>query len=1001
MANFGAQHFERWFRELWGQAPFAWQRSLVERVLGREDAPWPQAIALPTGSGKTACLDIAVFTLAVAASHRSRGVPLHLPRRVLFVVDRRIIVDEAFERAKRLARALREARDGLLKVVADELRALAGGDDPLVVHELRGGIYRSADWARSPVQPMILCSTVDQVGSALLFRGYGSSWKTWPITAALVGNDSLILLDEAHCARPFLETVTAVQRYRGWARERVGGPFQLVVMSATPPQLGDVFRDLSGEPRDPTHPLGRRQLARKPVTLRIAESAGESRGRGGRGGRGRRGAGGVGALATELVGAAEELAAGSPKAVVVFCNRVATAREVYRALAERHGTNAILLTGRMRPLDRDDVVRTRLGELASARSEARRLEAPVFVVATQTLEVGADLDFDALVTECASLDALRQRVGRLNRMGRPIDARAVIVIRSDQVEGSEGDPVYGAALAKTWQYLVSLGEPDLGIAALTSRMDGVDALAELNAPAVPAPTMLPSHVDCWAQTAPVPEPTPDVALFLHGANESTLPFVHVCWRGDLDLREGGRSASLDVLAQVPPLAAECLPVPLSVFRAWLAGRAVPVDESPDLEGGVATGVEEELSAASPSGRLAVLWRGRSEARVIGVNEGGTIVDVSEAGGPVTLRPGDTVVVAALGEAASEYRMLGDLPPVDDAVQLDRGDEAFHRVRGRALLRLHPALVRAWPESEGRDRLLGVLADAQARFEEDPDALQEDVLRGLRQLGPGETPSWLSEAIGWVIADPAVRCRPHPVEGVIVEGRRRVVVDESGWGEFSDEDDATASGVARVELVAHLHGVAVQARRFAEQLGLSPELADVMAQAGLLHDLGKADPRFQALLNGGNRWLGDVLLAKSRALPRGLRAFRRAREAAGYPPSGRHELLSVRLAESNEVVLPRDPLQRDLLLHLIASHHGHCRPFAPVVVDERPCEVRVAVDGHGFAHAGATGLERLDSGVADRYWRLVRHYGWWGLAWLEALLRLADHRRSEAEEEVGG
>ena len=136
---------------------------------------------------------------------------------------------------------------------------------------------------------------------------------------------------------------------------------------------------------------------------------------------------------------------------------------------------------------------------------------------------------------------------------------------------------------------------------------------------------------------------------------------------------------------------------------------------------------------------------------------------------------------------------------------------------------------------------------------------------------------------------------------------------------------------------------------------------------------------------------------SAEIPRNRVAYERARIASGYPKGGRHELLSVRLAEGAPVLLPERDDLRDLVLHLIASHHGHCRPFAPVIFDEQGVDVDFELRGQRTHWCGSTHLERLDSGVADRYWRLVRRYGWWGLAWLEALLRLADWRQSEREE----
>ena len=1015
--------FAEFFRALWGQDPFSWQTALARRVLERaEDAsgtstpgpicPWPDAIALPTASGKTACMDIAVFALAAQATRLGSAQPITAPRRIFFVVDRRVIVDAAHDRARRLAHKLRTAEDGVLKTVADNLRRIAHGavtgfedELPLSVHALRGGMYRSEAWARSPLQPTIVASTVDQIGSRMLFRAYGRGGSgVWPIHAALAANDSLVLLDEAHCAQPFLQTLQAVRLFQGprWAHEPLRRCFYPVVMSATPPtELEDIFRDESDDGRNPDHELGRRQLASKPARLQSVPKA--------------RGHAATVELSKALAQHARDLLTDERRAVVVFTNRVATARETRRRLSGCEDVITVLLTGRMRAVDKDAAVR-RLQELQldSGASNDRRLQKPVIVVATQTLEVGADLDFDGLVTECASLDALRQRFGRLNRMGRNVDARAVILIRADQAKPKrdEEDPLYGRALTDTWKWLHERAndddEVDFGIAGFDRLLENEDSLADLNAPSADAPVMLPAHVDCWAQTAPEPQPSPDVAAFLHGPRESA-PDVQVCWRADLELTsEEAHGYAIESLTLCPPNSTETLPVPIAVFKRWLAGEQSD-DESGDVEGALSDDVPEgagseleEDNGSHRSRRRVVRWRGaRTDRKDITAN-------------PADIRPGDTIVIPT-AHPGSPFG-LGDLPAEASSrpATLDVGDASHRITRAKPILRLHPALVDAWPETVTvKATARSLLNDLERRHQEDPEGVADalrDLLRGLSTtdaalLPPHSSLSRTARELDREFSSLATlrrECRLVGSDSLILRGRRRLATLGRDVTNFSDEDDGASSGTSHADgspipLHSHLSGVESIARRYAIGCGLPQPLTDALARAAALHDAGKADPRFQSMLRGGSPWLSGDLLAKSAEMPATPVARERARAAAGYPSGARHELLSVRLAQSAPESLSEDADLRDLVLHLIASHHGRCRPFAPVVLDIQSVGVDYAFSGHQMHWTGPTALERLDSGVPDRYWRLTRRYGWWGLAWLEALLRLADWRRSEWEE----
>ena len=438
-------------------------------------------------------LDTAVFAMAARAAT--------FPRRIVFVIDRRIVVDQVCQRAERIRDRVVAGDTPILQRVGERLRALSDARSPLGVAALRGGVPVDHEWARRPDQPWVVVSTVDQFGSRLLFRGYGVSPGMRPVHAGLAGNDCLVILDEVHLSVPFAETLAQVSTLASGALPR---RFAIVEMSATPSDRSaerfvlDPSTDLNA-----CEELKRRVEARKTAELVSVRNHD--------------------ALPTAVVKIVKSIARSHKthpgiRSVGVVVNRVRSARQTHHALT-RAGYVTHLITGRMRPLDRVDALNT-IGPIVDPDGERPSVELTV-VVATQAIEVGADFSFDALITECAAVDSLRQRFGRLDRRGTCFArtgraAPAWIIGPKSVVDSRRPDPIYGDAARRTWEELKrreQSGPIDVGPTSLQEFPN------DATAPRARAPLLLRTHMDAWTQTSPEPIVQPSVGWFLHGIDQ--------------------------------------------------------------------------------------------------------------------------------------------------------------------------------------------------------------------------------------------------------------------------------------------------------------------------------------------------------------------------------------------------------------------------------------------------------------------------------------------------
>jgi len=975
-----AINFDDAFKALTGYPPFPWQRSLFADRFSRGEIP--SALDLPTGLGKTSVMAIWLAARALA----DEGVRRRIPRRLVYVVDRRAVVDQATAEADKLRAALENCASALKP-------GLGLCEKPLPISTLRGQFVDNREWLADPASPAIIVGTVDMVGSRLLFEGYGVSRKMRPYHAGLLGADALIVLDEAHLVPPFEQLLEGIETGREAAYEEdrqkalgprsaaqkaVIPPFRLLSLSATGRERGGkVFRLLDDDRDDAI--IKRRLESKKSISLRLLNDKEK--------------------LETALADAAWTLADENNAAIrcLIYCDRRETAQKVFDALSgwakkgETKKAEVEFFTGARRFFEREITARGLKDPLGFIAGEANRTGKPVFLIATSAAEVGVDLDADHMVCDLVAWERMVQRFGRVNRRGEG-DAKIIVIDTGEPTPKKAKESAAAKKKRAILNYrslaaIKSLREIGSGVydASPASLLDlkqraasNADLQAAIDAATTPAPLrpgLNRALVDAWSMTSlETHTGRPEVAPWLRGWVEEDPPQTSVIWRTHMPVRigadgwPGAKSERKEVEAffdAAPPHASEKLETETHAVVEWLFSRAAELLQHSNARqradgGDLGDGDAEDGEAATPA-----------EA------ESDDEEDIAESE-KVKNRPAlerDDIVAFVLSpalELKKAYRLR-------DFEGVKKIKEPFNRELDGALL-----IVDA--------RIAGLSG-------------------GLLNSKNAEIPRTADDGAEWLRADEAaggaeaplvkfritVRKAQAPEDENAAEEHRQV---DKSWIkvlEFARRLDAEGApaeslivekwrGAADAEdersllwpqsLADHQSKTEQKAKAIAKAVGLKDNYAEALAIAARLHDEGKRAKRWQRAFNAHK---ADKALERPLAKTRGPIDFKLL---DGY----RHEFGSLPYAEKDEAFQALSPDFQDLVLHLIAAHHGQARP----VIETRSCE-----------DAPPSALQERAGAVALRFARLQKQWGPWGLAWWEALLRAADAQASRENDEAGG
>lgn len=857
--------FQSLFLTLTGANPFPWQQALYDQF---SRGKIPPVAELPTGLGKTSV--VAIWLIALITN------PDKMPRRLVYVVNRRTVVDQTTTDIKRLRDRLLQSQDLLAELKS---RCAINFDFPLGLSTLRGQFADNREWCADPARPAVIVGTVDMIGSGLLFSRYSCGFKTHPHHAGLLGQDALLVHDEAHLEPAFQQLLEEIAGEKGeQTRSKDLFPLRVMALSATTRGTNSPFI-LTPEDEDDDR-VKERLFAQKRLILHPIDNEKNQT---------------IADKLTELALARRD----SGRAVLVFAQSVEVVQRVAETL-EKQKLATVVLTGTMRGKERDELAQSNpkflrfLAKSSRPDNSPAPTEGTVYLVATSAGEVGVNISADDLICDLSTFESLAQRFGRVNRFGCTPGGSTIELIHPldfDETVSRE------ASRARTLELMCQLAGD-----ASPNALRNLDAAARAAA-FTPPPQMRPATdilFDAWSLTTirDVLPGRPPVAPYLHGEPPAwEPPETYVAWRREVDLIKNTKDTLLEDYYPPRDLIEDYPLKPHELLR----------DRSSRVREQLARMAERFAQNEAPK-----IWVIDDDGRV----ESRRISDFADKESETSLHGCTILLPPSLGGLSNNGLLDAKAQPSGD--DSEDVSDVITPIPRKRIFNSSPKLPDNSENSDWRRIRVIDLQRGKEDFEDDGESVQKRY--------------WL-----WLEAP--------------------ITSDTTGFRNTGKS----------VSLKDHTCAVEQCATAIVQKLNLPEPLARDVVLAAHFHDLGKHRRRWQDGIGNNNK---DIWLAKAGEdlTPR------------DFDDSYRHEFGSLRDAEREDQFQQLPPDERDLVLHLIAAHHGRARPHFPNEEVFDP-------------ESTPTQNEAIAIDVPRRFARLQRRYGRWGLAYLESLLRAADYAAS--------